>query len=176
MKKILMLLLVVILIVGLTQLAYATTILYQATDLADTTVGEDSWEYTYWVSDYTFNMDYGFTIYFGYTHCGALDPFPLDPNLDWNVITWDPDLNIPDDGAFDALALVDGASLADPFTVSFVWLGTGTPGAQYFEVYDDLWNTVESGQTAPVPEPATLLLMGTGLVGLAGIRRRMKNL
>lgn len=163
-------------------LAQAAVINFVATNLDNTTPGEDLWEYSYIVSENTFLADTGFTIFFDGNLYGTLDPSPLAPNLDWDVISWLPDPNIPGSGAYDAYALSDGASLADPFTISFVWLGAGTPGAQPFELYsaldpDAFLEILESGttvptQTAPVPEPTTILLLSAGLVGLIRMRGR----
>lgn len=152
--------------------SYATTITSVATDLTDTTVGEDLWQYEYTVSDNTFNEFEGFTIWFDYNIYGALDPFPSSPNSDWDLLTLDPDSSIPDDGSYDAMALTDGASLANSFIVSFVWLGGGTPGPQTFDVYNSNFEFIESGDMAPVPEPGTMLLFGIGLLGLVGFGRK----
>ena len=43
-----------------------------------------------------------------------------------------------------------------------------------FIVLDDLMYSQATGP-APVPEPCTMLLMGTGLAGLISIRRRNKK-
>ena len=46
--------------------ASAAKITYEVTDLSDIIAGEDLWKYTYTVSDYVFNADNGFSIFFDY--------------------------------------------------------------------------------------------------------------
>jgi hypothetical protein len=61
--------------------------------------------------------------------------------------------------------------LFQPSTINGSWNSTVLS-------YDDLAfdATFSSGGTSPtVPEPATMLLLGLGLVGVAGIRRKLKN-
>ncbi len=151
--------------------SHATTISFEAMDLADPVPGEDLWEYSYEVGDFTFDTDYGFTILFDFTSYTLIEDPPPAVNGDWDVISIQPDLLLPDAGAYDALALVNAASLADPFAVTFVWLGAGTPGSQPFVVYEPGFSTIEIGQT--VPEPANGLLFCLGLIALLGARSRL---
>jgi hypothetical protein len=158
--------------------ASATTIYYSATDIADTTTGEDLWQYNYSVTDNTFAAFDGFTIWFDYGLFENINP--VTASFDWDPVTWQPEniLGFGDDGAYDALALVDNPDLSVDFTVSFAWLGGPEgPGAQFFDVYDGNYDIIESGMTvaAPVtssvPEPSTLMLLGIGSIMLLGLKR-----
>lgn len=179
-KKFIYLVIAITLSFCLAGLSNATEISSSATDLTDINIGEDLWEYSFIVSDNSFDADTGFTIYFDLGLYALLDPFPVAPNSGWDIITWDPDPSIPDDGAYDAYALIDNASLDDAFVLSFAWLGgIDGPGSQtqYFEVYDAMtWTVIEVNNTspAPVPEPSTLFLFGVGFFGFIG-RSYMKR-
>jgi len=48
------------------------------------------------------------------------------------------------------------------------WSGTGDDFVDFRKL------TIDDGISAPVPEPATMLLLGLGLIGLAGVRRKMR--
>lgn len=67
------------------------------------------------------------------------------------MLTIQPDLALASDGFLDALALQTGASLTNPFTLTFVWLGTGLPSSQPFTIYDANFATIAQSQTIQVP-------------------------
>lgn len=154
----------------------AAIITYEATDLTDVNIGEDLWQYRYSVSEHSFSQEHGLTIHFDIEQYAQLEAIQPDAYPDWDLMTFQPDPNAaPSAGLFDALALVDNASLADPFIVNFVWLGSGDPGAQLIEIYGLNFEVMESGDTAAVPLPSSMLLLLSGCLGFLGWRRRITN-
>jgi hypothetical protein len=156
---------------------------FEAVDLADVVPGEDRWQYEYVVSDYMFEVDQGFSIYFDPALYANLQD-PLEVNADWDVIAVQPDPALPADGFFDALALSPGASLSDPFAIAFVWLGSPgtTPGPQpltvnQFSASGEL-SILETGRTTRngVPAPPALPLLAIGGAALALRHRRQRSL
>jgi hypothetical protein len=167
--------------------AQATTILSTATDLPDALGPRgDLWQYSYTISGFTFPANFSFTIFFDRNLYSDLEESSSVVHPDWDIVIVQPDLLFSADGFYDALALVDGASLADPFTVRFVWLGgnSAPPGAQPFTIneFDNrgiLLRIVEpDGQTQPtaaVPEPGTLGLCEVGLLGIVEWKVRARR-
>jgi hypothetical protein len=160
--------------------AAAVEIRFEARDLVDVTSG-DLWQYDYFVSDASFDAGQGFTVYFDHTLYEDLQSLPLGV-ADWELLLIQPDTMIPATGLYDALAVVPAASLAQPFSLTFTWLGgPGTaPGSQPFETYRDGpggFVVDFTGRTlpveSPIPEPSTLALMGAGAV--MALRKRRKS-
>lgn len=93
----------------------------------------------------------------------------------WDSIVIDADVELSADGFFDAVALLGGlrpGSSQAGFSVVFDYVGSGSPGAQNFEIIDPVtFATVSRGLTSPrvtdpdpdpdpvpVPEPGALAL------------------
>lgn len=155
--------------------AAAAVITYEATDLADNVPGEDRWQYAYRVTG-SFVKDGGFQILFPASDYGLIEgTFPAVVG-DWDVNVSQPDPIFLFDGIYGATAQAAKNALAELFTVSFIWLGSGTPGAQTYEVFDEsFFPLIETGSTRPqaaaAPAPGTLVLLGLGLIGFAACHR-----
>jgi hypothetical protein len=155
--------------------ARAAAITFTATDL-----GASMWQYDYVVGSASFNAFEGFAILYDPTLYADLSG-ESTANPGWILGVQVTDPLLPDPGRFDAVALVNGASIASPFSIQFRFLGAGGPGGQPFEltVFDGpdfgFVSSTPAGQTvrAAVPEPSSLLLFASGLAGaVLRLRRR----
>jgi uncharacterized protein (TIGR03382 family) len=162
--------LLVLLALGFANGAAALVITYQATDLPNVPGPGDRWQYSYQISGGSFGAFGGFNVLFSPALYSNVQGTPPSPNPDWVVTTTPP--FPPADALYTATALVSNPSLVGPFTVSFDWLGAGSPGSQPFEVFDETgFLPSEGGLTqaqaqGQVPLPGTLALLGLGLLAL----------
>ena len=172
-EKTLFAVIVSFLFVGVASGVLNTEIRYEITDL-----GAGRWEYTYTVLNKPESLIEHveeFTIWFDYDLYDNLTITTGNPpSSGWNEIVIQPEPVLEDDGAYDAKTLGLGIGVSESvsgFSVSFDWLGTGEPGSQLYHIVDpDNYPVpIETGST--VPEPATLLLLGLGVL----IMRREKN-
>ena len=154
--------------------AQAVTLDYAVTDLTDTAVGEDLWQYTYTLTG-TLAPATSFLLKFDPSLYGDLqDPAPAVDG--WLLQVTQPDAGLGAEGLLTATVDSPGPSVSPAtFLLNVVWLGTGAPGAQLFEVQNDTFNVIDSGTTtvaAVVPVPAAGWLMGAGLLSLGRMVRR----
>lgn len=147
--------------------AQAITIAYASVDLPDVTLGQDLYRYDYLLDEFPYDADFGFSVLFDPALYASLESPPSAVGSEWDIISLQPDVALPADGLYDALALVNSPLALSGFSVEFVWLGGGTPGVQPFVVYDTSFAPVEVGQTIPEPGTALSLLLGLCMIAVA---------
>jgi hypothetical protein len=159
-------------------LASATLISYDVSNVAGST-----WRYDYTITNDTLASAIDeFTVFFDLGVYANLSVAASPAS--WDSLVVQPDPGLPDNGFFDALALVTGiasnASLGG-FSVRFDWLGVGSPGSQSFQIVDPVSFAVQdAGSTAlrpnqQVAEPSSLALAAIALVMALGIGLRKRQ-
>lgn len=142
-----------------------------------TPLGGNSWTVDFTVlADGTPASLSGFTVFFSETDFSNL--LVMGSPASWDSLVAQPDTGIPAAGFFDSVMLDRSLGLSTGqsqggFVVKFDYLGAGAPGSLHYEITDENFQLLASGQTAVVPEPASWaqLFGGLGLLALLARRR-----
>jgi hypothetical protein len=145
----------------------AGTIQYEVSTPSPAAPGEQ--EYTYILSGFTLAQYQGVEIVFPVDSFGSL----LDgvAGAGFTVSLLQPNVSPGVAGDYSVIAQIADPSLTGPFSVDFIYIGSGTPGAQQYFVnqYDqsgDFQGVLGSGSTVAyqTPEPGNMVLPGFLLV------------
>ena len=150
------------------------TVLFSAGDIADE-AGQDLWSYTFTVDGVvpgeTLDVAFDRAVH------GPLEVLVSTPGWFTSIAPSDGALGA--DGHLSLLNTDGGTSLPGTFEVRVVRFLPGPAGPMTFEHYDAFFNTLGTGVSAPIPEPAAwaLMLVGLGIVGTtASPARRVRAL
>ncbi len=124
------------------------------------------WQYTYEVQNISFAPGIEqFTIWFDLGKFENLAVESVGISSNWIESLWQPEPLLLDHGGYDAKALTTPITIGESlfgFSVSFDWVGMGTPASQYYEIINpNTLDTLDSGYTQ-IPEPLSLMLMVIG--------------
>jgi hypothetical protein len=105
-------------------------VLYTAIDLhTPGPNGGELWQYTYTFTSYAPQQNVAVEILFDPRLYTALQNPPAGVS-GWSIVALQAQANFTDPGRYSALPLTNNAPLTGTFTVTFAWLGQGSPGSQ----------------------------------------------